>query len=75
MFAWESFNYLLFVEGCEGSIVDKQADIVKRHCQNAAALPLFCICVLVTSKMSHGVNKSCITQHVLAQGGYASEVV
>ena len=25
--------------------------------------------------MSHGVNKSCITQHEVAQGGYASEVV
>ena len=25
--------------------------------------------------MSHGVNKSCITQRVVAQGGYASEVV
>ena len=30
---------------------------------------------LVTSKMSHGVNKSCITQHVVAQGGYVSEIV
>ena len=36
---------------------------------------LFCFCGLVTSKMSHGVNESCITQHVVAQGGYASEVV
>ena len=35
----------------------------------------FCFCVLVTSKMSHGVNKSRITQHVVAQGGYVSEVV
>ena len=35
---------------------------------------LFCFCGPVTSKMSHGVNKSCITQHVAAQGGYASEV-
>ena len=25
--------------------------------------------------MSHGANESCITQHVVAQGGYASEVV
>ena len=38
-------------------------------------LSLFCFCVLVTSKLSHGVNKSCITQHVVAQGGYAYEVV
>ena len=38
-------------------------------------LSLFCFCVLVTSKMSHGLNKSCITQHVVAQGGYLSEVV
>ena len=36
---------------------------------------LFCFCGPVTSKMSHGVNKSCITQHAVAQGGYASEVV
>ena len=36
---------------------------------------LFCFCGLVTSKMSHGVSKSCITQHAVAQGGYASEVV
>ena len=41
-------------------------------------LSLFCFCVLVyTSKMSHGVNKLkvAITQHVVAQGGNASEVV
>ena len=38
-------------------------------------LSLFCFCGLVTSKMSHGVNKSCITQDVIAQGGCASEVV
>ena len=30
---------------------------------------LFCFCGLVTSKMSHGGNESCITQHVVAQGG------
>ena len=61
-----------------------------RHCQETLSkcswherraarlthtLSLFCFCVLVTSKTSHGVNKSCITQHVVAQGGYASEVV
>ena len=38
-------------------------------------LSLFCFCGLVTSKMSHGVSKSCITQHVVAQSGYASEDV
>ena len=61
-----------------------------RHCQETLSkcswhepraarlthmLSLFCFCVLLTSKMSHGVNKSCITPHVVAQGGYASEVV
>ena len=61
-----------------------------RHCQETLSkcswpepraarlthtLSLFCFCVQVASKMSHGVNKSGITQHVVAQGGYASEVV
>ena len=61
-----------------------------RHCQETLSkcswheprvarlthtLSLFCFCSLVTSKMPHGVNKSCIAQHVVAQGGYASEVV
>ena len=60
-----------------------------RHCQETLSkgswheprvarlthtLSLFCFCGLVSSKMSHRVNKSCITQHVVAQGGYASEV-
>ena len=56
----------------EGWIIDKQVDIVKRHCQSAVdmitersnwlthTLSLFCFCGpvtgLVTSKMSHGVN-------------------
>ena len=54
----------------------------RRHCQETLSkcswhepraarlthtLSLFCFCVLVTSKMSHGVNKSSITQHVVAQ--------
>ena len=61
-----------------------------RHCQETLSkcswhepraarlthtLSLFCFCVQVASKMSHGVNKRCITQHAVAQGGYASEVV
>ena len=61
-----------------------------RHCQETLSkiswhepraarlthtISLFCFCVLVTSKMSHGVNKSCITQDVVAQGSHLSEVV
>ena len=54
-----------------------------RHEPRAARLThtvsLFCFCVLVTSKMSHVTQseqiKSCITQHVVAQCGYAPEVV
>ena len=46
-----------------------------RAARRTHTLSLFCFCVLVTYKMSYVVNKSCITQHVVAQGGYASEVV
>ena len=59
-----------------------------RHCQSAVDMnperpdwPTRCHCFVFVApakldpKMSHGVNKSCITQHVVAQGGYASEVV
>ena len=53
----------------KGSIVDKQVDIVKVQLtwtQSGQTDPhwrcpwLFCFCGLVTSKMSNGVNKSCI---------------
>ena len=65
----------------KGSIVDKQVDIVKVQLtwtQSGQTDPHAVTVLffgLVSSKMSHGVNKSCLTQHVVAQGGYASEVV
>ena len=80
LFARESSKYLLLKQ----RLNRRQAS---RHCQETLCswhepraarlthtLSLFCFCVQVTSKMSHGVNKSCIIQYVVAQGGYASEV-
>ena len=68
LFARESSKYLLFVEAKVQSWT-----WASRHCQSAVdmnpertdwplnhTLSLFCFCGLVTSKMSHGVNKSCI---------------
>ena len=80
LFARESSKYLLFVEAKVQSSTSKWTlSKCSWHQPRAArlthTLSLFCFCGLVTSKMSHGVNKSCITQHVVAQGGYASEVV
>ena len=82
---WAGIFQIFVVCWSKGWIVDKQVHIVKRHCQSAVDKnperpdwPTRChcfVCVLVTSNMSHGVNKSCITQHVVAQGGYTSEVV
>ena len=71
----------------KGWFVDKLVDIVKRHCQCAVDMNpersdwptrrhcLVFVAQFNTPKVSHEVNKSCVPQHVVAQGGYASEVV
>ena len=84
LFARESSKCLLFVKA---RLNRRQAG---RHCRETLSkcscheprgarlthtLSLFCFCVLVISKMSHGVNISYITQQAVAQGGYASDVV
>ena len=80
LFARESSKYLLFVEAKVQSSTSKQTlSKCSWHDPERPDWPTRChcffFCGLVTSKMSHGVNKSCITQHVVAQGGYATEVV
>ena len=79
LFARESSKYVLFVEAkvpasTSKSTLSKCSLHEPRAARLTHTLSLFCFCGQNTSKMSHGVNKSCITQHVVAQGGYASEV-